>query len=492
MNSNFSYQNRKLLIVIAVVAVIIRLIFVIVQDPIPELSEIDLDEADFDFLGNNIAAGVGYVDKYGNPTTSRFPLYPAFLGIVYFIFGHHIIAAYIMQALLGFTIPVIVYFISREFFDRKISLLAAGIAAVYPSYVVYSGRLMTENLFLPLLALVILFVLRLRRDFSIRNAALAGFTLGLACLTRGSAVPMMVLIPLWFLLFGKITFFNRLKRTAIMVGVMALTLSPWIIRNYIHLNRIMITSSSGGVVLWMSYQWIPIGHFFELDRAYAYVDSVGRENARQEVFNRILVEDNLFGIPGAAEGIKLYYPDEEFPENEAEFSRYMMDKAKTELFSNPRFLAAKTVKEFLRFWHFLDDRANFVFSYGVMLPFFLWGLWLLRRRLREFWLLLAFFLYAWGLETLFMADARFRMPFEMVMIVIGAYAMVEMFRRMKPVIVPIALVVFVLGMNLFLSYNVDSLRFCIRKAATILGLKVAETSKDYIPHLKDGDSREVY
>ena len=101
-----------------------------------------------------------------------------------------------VQALIGAVTPVIVYFISREFFRERVSLTAAAITAVYPSYVVFSGRIFSENLFILLLALLILFTLRLWRNFSYLNAALVGILLGCCSLTRGVTVPLMVIAPL--------------------------------------------------------------------------------------------------------------------------------------------------------------------------------------------------------------------------------------------------------------------------------------------------------
>ena len=346
---------------------------------------------------------------------------------------------------------------------------------------------MSENLFLPFLALIMLFVLRLRRDFSFFNAGMTGILIGLASLTRGSAHPMMLLIPLWFLIFGKAKFTPRLLRIILMAGAIFIVLLPWCVRNQVKLGNFTLSKSIGPLVLWMSYQWTPVGIYFEIDRAYAYIDSVGKENAKLEVFNQILVEDNVYGQIGAVEGLLKFYPDEDIPLDEAGLRKFLLGKVKQEFLSKPKFVIFKTVKEFLRFWHFLDHRANYVISYGIMLPFFLMGIWLLRRRLRDMWLLFAFFLYAWGLETMFMADARFRMPFEIVMIVVGAYAIFEIFRRWKPMILPIGLTVLILGFNIFFTFNADLLRNAVRKSAAIMGIKVAETNEDYVPHIKGDD-----
>ena len=470
-------------------ALALRLLFVMINDPIPEPSQVNLDDVDFNYLGMKFAIGEGLTDKYGDPTTTRFPLYPVFLGIVYFIFGWHSGIVFVIQAVIGAFTPIIVYFIAKEFFEHKISLIASLIAAIYPSYIVYSGRLMTENLFLPELALLMLLVIRMRRDFSIVNAVSAGAVLGLACLTRGVVVPMILLFPVYALLAGgRKEIVSRLKNTVLMMAALGVVMTPWVVRNYLQFHRIMLTSSSGGPVMWMSFAYLPVGNFFELDRAYAYVDSVGRDRAKLEEFHRILVEDNYFGMHGVREGLKSFFPDREFPASEADLNKMMMDEVKSMIKAHRGLLVVKTVKEFLRFWHFLDDRGGYVVSYGVMLPFFIWGLWLLKRKLWEYAPLLAFFLYTWGMETAFMSAARYRMPFEIVMIVIGAYGIYRIFQDSKNIAVPVVIFGVVLSGNVYLNFNVSVLRNAIRNAATSIGIPVTGTDQNYVPHVNDTDS----
>lgn len=478
---------KKYLIIIALCALIVRLIFVIVNDPIPPPELINLDDVDFNYLGWKFSTGQGLTDKYGDPTTTRFPLYPVFLGIIYFIFGWHVKVVFIIQAIIGIVTPLLVYLIAREFFETKISLLAAAITAFYPSFIAYSGRLMTENLFLPLLALVIYFVIRLRRDASVKTGILTGVSLGLALLTRGVVMPMLILVPVYAVFIGgRKQIISRIPGALLIVCSTLIVLSPLVIRNYIHFGKFFFVSSKSGPILRMSFGYWPAGHFFELDRAYAYVDSVGRDNAEIEVFHSILVEDNLFGYKGMQQALPYIYPNIDMPEDEDEFSDFMLNDVKQMITANPMILVVKTVREFLRFWHFLNDRGGYVIGYGLMLPFFLVGLWLLRKRWWELAPLLAFFIYTWGIETLFMSAARFRMPFETVMIVIGAYCIYEMFTKLKPLFKPILITVLVLGVNLFFSFNENILRNVIRGAVTSIGLPVSSTGEEFVPHLKNG------
>jgi hypothetical protein len=294
----------------------------------------------------------------------------------------------------------------------------------------------------------------------------------------------MMLIPAFFFFFARSGFLDRLKKTALMALMVILTLTPWVVRNYMHFGKVFVTSSSGGVVLWMCYRPMSVSHFYHLERAYAYVDSVGWREARIEEFYRILVEDNIFGIKGAIEAFKEYYPGEQFPENDVEFNQVILQKIKEEQLINPRIVALKMVKDFLRHWHFFDGRGNYIFSYGALLPFFFAGLWLLRKRLWEMRIFLAFFLYQWGLGIVFQSGGRYRMPFEIVMIVIGAFALWELFRRVKPIVIPIAICTVVLGVNLYFEANPLALRYALRSTASSIGIPVTGKDSDLIPSLE--------
>ncbi len=477
-------DTKRWLILIAVLAIAVRLLYVLIDDPIPQPNMVNLDDVAFNEYGKNIGTGVGFVDKYGKHTTARFPMYPYFLGLIYLIFGYHTVVAFVFQAIIGGLVPLFVFLIAREFFDHRVSLVSAAITALYPSYILYTNRLMSEALFIPLMGLLILFSIRLWKHPSYGNAALTGFFVAAGALTRGVVIPLLILAPIFSYLFSRGAWMKRLKSSLLTAMVIILTLSPWLVRNYIHHHKILFISSSGGPVLWMSYFPIPVGYFFQIERAYAYVDSVGRDNASLEEFYRILVEDNQFGISGMQWYFDRYFPEEDMPENEAEFSDKLVMMVKERLKSNPEIFVLKHIREALRFWHFLDDRAQYVISYGLILPFFLGGLWLLRKRWREFWFLMLFILYIWIMETGFMAAARYRMPFEIVCIVIGAYAIWRFFSEVKPVYVPIILTALLLSVNIYFSINDNAFRGVIRSAAKSVGLPVIEDSADFMPQLE--------
>ncbi len=87
-----------------------------------------------------------------------------------------------------------------------------------------------------------------------------------------------------------------------------------------------------------------------------------------------------------------------------------------------------------------------------------------------------------------MSAARYRMPFEIVMIVIGAYGIYRIYVDSKNIAVPVVIGAVVLSGNIYLNYNVSILRNTIRSAATAIGIPVIGTDENYVPHLNENDS----
>jgi|GEM_PF-1096265 len=483
--------TKKWLLVIAGAAILLRLIYILIHDPIPQPYQLDLDEIDFSYLGQNVAEGNGFTDKYGDSTTTRFPLYPLFLGIIYYLFGYHIITVFILQALLGAATPILAYYICREYFSEKISMFAARIAAVYPSYIEYAAYLMSENLFIPEIAFLILISIRLVKNPDWKKALWLGIGLGLASLTRGTAFPLALLSPLILLIAVKEKFPIRLKSAAAAIGGVILIMTPWIIRNYAAYGKFLMSSSGGGPILWMSYFPIPAGNFFQIDRAYAYVDSVGRKEAKLEEFHRILVEDNVFGLTAVKWYFARTFPEIEFSDNEVVLDQQIKQLLFAKLRAHPEIVLIKHIKETLKFWHFVSGRGDYVIAYGLILPFFLAGVWLLRKRWREFCILGLFFLYIWILEAMFMSASRYRLSFEVIMIVIGTYAIWQFFTKVKPIYLPIILSAALLSVNIYFSVNDFAFRGMIRSAAQFIGLPVQQNDASFFPERAGGGDAET-
>ena len=93
------------------------------------------------------------------------------------VLGHNILAAEPLNLFYYLGILTCVYALGRELFNNRSAMLAAGIIAVWPSFLMHSTQLIRDSIaILCLLALLLLLTLLLRRQLSWR----AGFATGVA------------------------------------------------------------------------------------------------------------------------------------------------------------------------------------------------------------------------------------------------------------------------------------------------------------------------
>ena len=175
------------------------------------------------------------------PMTSRVPVYPAFLAAV--ALGHRaFLPIVVSQAAIGAGTVLGSAVLATELFGPSAAVLAAGLTALYPYYVVHDTALQETSLFTLLTLLSVLLLLRAWRTGSARVAAIAGLALGADVLTRATIAPFAVLAPLW--LFGR-----RRAMAMACASVLALAVAPWLVWSYKLTGTFTLTTETG-VQLW--------------------------------------------------------------------------------------------------------------------------------------------------------------------------------------------------------------------------------------------------
>jgi 4-amino-4-deoxy-L-arabinose transferase-like glycosyltransferase len=94
-------------------------------------------------------------DWLGEGVFLQGPLYPYLLGALYGVTGPDLFIPRVLNALAGALAPVLVWWVARRLFDRRVALLAAAMVAVYAMFVFYGGSLLIVNLLLPLTMIVL-------------------------------------------------------------------------------------------------------------------------------------------------------------------------------------------------------------------------------------------------------------------------------------------------------------------------------------------------
>jgi 4-amino-4-deoxy-L-arabinose transferase-like glycosyltransferase len=139
-----------------------------------------------------------------------------------------------------------------KLFDENAAIIAALLAALYPGAIAMSTFVLSEALFVPLMAAQLLcWTTAWRADDRRRRslwAATAGVLAGLATLAR----PSWILFSPLAMLVGLAIYSPRRKQLAIggvMLVMFGLTMSPWWIRNALVLDTFVPTSTETGASL---------------------------------------------------------------------------------------------------------------------------------------------------------------------------------------------------------------------------------------------------
>jgi 4-amino-4-deoxy-L-arabinose transferase-like glycosyltransferase len=198
-----------------------------------------------------------------DPYYVRPPGYSAFLTVVTLGHPERIALAKIANATLGALSAWLLAALAARLFRRRVVALAAGFgAALDPSLILVSSDVQSEPLFL-LLLLAGGFLLLVCVDRPSSNyGVLSGILLGLACLTRPSALAMtpLLLAPL---ADRRHPLRARAHLAASAVLGLAFGLGPWVLRNAVVYRDFILVSDVGGLNTYLG-NGEPMRRFFDL------------------------------------------------------------------------------------------------------------------------------------------------------------------------------------------------------------------------------------
>jgi len=271
-------HHRHFVLACLLVGLILRAGWVLAIDPLPVK-----DARWYYERGLDLAAGRGYTmqpDSYwhdnlapaslippaeyppqGQPTAFWPVGYPAFLGLLFATIGPSPMVAAGANVGLDMAILLLSFSLATRLFSAVTGRLTLLFLALYPGQIIYTSLLSPEFLFLFLLLsglAVLVFKQRLA------TAAAAGVIFGLACLVR----PQAFFIPA---IFFAITLGRQvnpkssgrhLKLGLVLYAALALTILPWLIRNYRVFNQFVFISTNSGYNLLLGNNPHATGLFF--------------------------------------------------------------------------------------------------------------------------------------------------------------------------------------------------------------------------------------
>jgi len=251
-----------IMLAIGLSAVLLRLEYVRVSD-VP----LESDMADYFELARNVANGQGYISPDGHRAYLP-PGYPLFMALFFKLLIPTAQAVRYFQAVIGAASCLLAFHLARLLgqrltrnssnrLERNLMGLAApsaaGLAmAFYDTHIIYAGILMTETLFTFLLLLWIVALVKAWGHPQVRWTAVAGFLLGIMILIRPTSIFYSPLLLLASLSLGR-HWRHRLHALAMAVGLMAVVILPWTLRNTVAFKRVVLVSTNGGVSFYLGH-----------------------------------------------------------------------------------------------------------------------------------------------------------------------------------------------------------------------------------------------
>ncbi|HZT75578.1 MAG TPA: tetratricopeptide repeat protein [Vicinamibacterales bacterium] len=220
---------------IFLVALTVRLVHVWQIRKAPFFDVLMGDARGYDEWARRIAGG----EWIGRDVFYQAPLYPYFLGIIYRVAGHSLLAVRVCQAAIGSASCVLLGTAARRLFSPAVGLAAGLMLALYAPAIFFDGLLQKSvlDVFFVCAALYCIARIALGRT---SDWIYLGMAIGALSLTRENALVFVLVLAVWAFLRG------RMRALAIFVAGVALVLAPVAIRNAAVGGGFYLTTSQFG------------------------------------------------------------------------------------------------------------------------------------------------------------------------------------------------------------------------------------------------------
>ena len=420
-----------MLVTTLVVSVLVRVIAAIYLGNIVEVLPGTFDQVSYHNLAMRVLAGNGFTfgEQWWPATPADAPtahwsyLYTGYLILIYKVFGINPLVARVIQAIIvGLLQPYLAYRIARYLFDPVTGLAAAFLTAIYAYFIYYAATLMTEPFYIVAILASLLISMRMVRKEpeddqnpaenttreNLWMGVWLGLTLGIAVLMRQLFLLMIPFVFLWiWWASGK-----RIWRSLLISGLAILAMViPFTISNYLRFDRFVLLNTNAGYALFWSNHPIYGSKFVPI-----LTDDMGSYNE--------LIPEELLSLDEAALDQELLKLGIRFITDDP--VRYLV-------------LSISRIPPYFNFWpsasSSLVSNISRVFSFGIMLPFMLYGLYrsYVKREkpliMQPLFLLYMFIVVYTGIHILTWTLVRYRLPVDAVLVMFAGLAMVDLIGR---------------------------------------------------------------
>jgi len=243
-------RNLRLAVVLVLLALLVRLVYTLESSDGPTFSVPVVDALVYHEAAAQFARGEGLDESYFFQPF----LYPFLLSTLYRILGVSIVAAKIVQILLGSLTCLAVFLLGRKIFGPWPGFIAGCITALYGPLIFFEGELLATGLAAFWSVILTFLVLEAAERGGKVAFLLLGLAGGLAVLTRPVFLPFLVIGCLYIAVknWTRPTWRPRLPVLVLMAFVgFALPTVPVVVVSHQMTGRATILPASGGLNLYL-------------------------------------------------------------------------------------------------------------------------------------------------------------------------------------------------------------------------------------------------
>jgi 4-amino-4-deoxy-L-arabinose transferase-like glycosyltransferase len=165
-------------------------------------------------------------------------MYPLVLAAIYALFGQHIVAIRLVQAVMGACIAVLIALIAHRIGSKSAGILAGVLWSAYPLAVFIAGLEYPVTVTALLLAVAVLCMMtNVQHALGAGRVVLGGFLFGAAALATPATIAAVLATTCWILYWQST---RRFVLVTLFLLVVTLSLTPWTIRNLYAYGEIAI------------------------------------------------------------------------------------------------------------------------------------------------------------------------------------------------------------------------------------------------------------
>lgn len=273
-----SWQIDRALLLVVALALIVRIGYLLFYSALPDWDQLTVDN----YYHHHWAVSISQGNIFGDTTYFRAPFYTYCLAGVYAIFGPSLWAARLLGLAIGLISVALTYVIGKRIFNRAVGILAAIVHSVYPVLVYFESELLLDSLFALLLQVTFLWWLRWRERQRPADALITGLWLGLAAITRPTA--LILIAPMVVLHLASVGSFRPALGSIVrlLIGV-SLLVGAVFVRNLVVAGDPVLVASQGGINLYIGNNDIadgvsarlpePLGYNWQLREITALAES---------------------------------------------------------------------------------------------------------------------------------------------------------------------------------------------------------------------------